>query len=78
MEALSDAEPRPSHQALALETQAWLDFEQAYLALTTMDGQQRNTARQELREALRCIKRLVEDRSESNPPAGGFERVLAG
>jgi hypothetical protein len=75
MEALSD-DPRPSHQPLTLETQAWRDFEQAYSALTTMDGQQRDTARQELREALRRIKGIVEGRSESNPPAGRFERVL--
>lgn len=77
MEARSDAHAGPSHQALTLETQAWRDFEQAYLSLTNMDGQQPNTARQELREALRRIKHLVEHRTESSPPAGRFERVLA-
>lgn len=78
MEAQSDAHAAPSHQILTLQTEAWRDFEQAYLSLTTMDGQQRNTARQELREALRRIRHLVEDRTESNPPGGRFERVLAG
>ena len=76
MEALSDVDPMPSDQPQAMESQAWRDFEQAYLALTNTHGQC-DTARQELREALGRIRRLVEDRGDSNPPAGRFERVLS-
>ena len=76
MEALPNVAPNQSQQTLTQEALAWRDFEQAYRALTTMDEPRRDTAKQELREALRRIKSLVEDRGESTSPAGRFERVL--